>query len=158
MESRKRATVSLEMPSRLEMLEKADVMVGDLAEAVGFDQDSRLAIQTAVRESLVNAIVHGNAGQAARRVTLEIDVECDGLRMRVRDEGRGFDPTCLPDSSALENLYRPSGRGILLMKALMDSVAFRRRPSGGMEVTMRKRLERAVESGSARTPADAVYC
>jgi serine/threonine-protein kinase RsbW len=141
MESRKRATVSLEMPSRLEMLEKADVMVGQLAEVVGFDQDSRLAIQTAVRESLINAIVHGNAGQAARRVTLEIDVECDGLRMRVRDEGPGFDPTCLPDPFAL-----------------MDSVAFRRRPSGGMEVTMRKRLERAVESGSARMPADAVCC
>jgi serine/threonine-protein kinase RsbW len=158
MESRRRATVSLELPSRLEMLEKADAMVGDLAEAVGFDEDSRLAIQTAVHESLVNAIVHGNAGQAARHVTLEIDVECDGLRIRVRDEGRGFDPTCLPDPFALESLYRPSGRGILLMKALMDSVAFRRRPSGGMEVTLWKRLERAVESGLVRMPAHAVCC
>jgi serine/threonine-protein kinase RsbW len=158
MESRKRATVSLDMPSRLEMLEKADVMVGQLAEIVGFDEDSRFAIQTAVRESLVNAIVHGNAGQAARRVELEIDVECDGLRMRVRDEGRGFDPNCLPDPFVLENLHRPGGRGILLMKALMDSVAFRWGARGGMEVTMRKRLERAVERDSVRTPADAVCC
>jgi anti-sigma regulatory factor (Ser/Thr protein kinase) len=76
------------MPSRLEMLEKADVMVGQLAEAVGFDDDSRLAIQAAVRESLINAIVHGNAGEAARRVTLEVDLECDGLRVCVRGEGR----------------------------------------------------------------------
>jgi serine/threonine-protein kinase RsbW len=158
MESRKRATVSLDMPSRLEMVEKADVMVGQLAELVGFDEDSRFAIQVAVRESLVNAIMHGNAGQTARRTTLEVDVESDGLRMRVRDEGRGFDPACLPDPFALENLSRPSGRGILLMKALMDSVAFRRGPSGGMEVIMRKRLERAVERDCVRTPADAVSC
>jgi len=62
-------------------------------------------------------------------VTLEIDLDREGLEFRVRDESPGFDPTRLPDPFAPENLYRTSGRGNLPMKALMDTVAFRRRPS-----------------------------
>ncbi len=141
----RRATVSLEMPSRVESLDKAQTVVAQLAEVAGFDEDSQLDIQVAVLESLINAIVHGNRRDEARHVTLEVALERDGLEVRVRDEGQGFDPACVPDPLALANLCRPSGRGILLMKALMDAVAFRRSLDGGMEVTMRKRLGRRLE-------------
>ena len=80
---------------------------------------------------------------------LEIALHPGGLEIRVRDEGRGFDPTGVPDPLALENLSRPSGRGILLMRTFMDDVTFRRPPSGGTEVTMLKRLPQALESRSA---------
>ena len=155
MDSRNRTRVHLEMPSRLEMLDKAGELVGQLADVAGFDEDSRLDIQTAAHESLINAIVHGNRADEARRVTLEVGLDSCGLEMRVRDEGQGFDPRLVPNPLALENLCRPSGRGILLMRALMDSVAFRRPPSGGMEVTMRKRLGRCIESGCDPNPAHA---
>jgi serine/threonine-protein kinase RsbW len=135
------------MPSRFGMLEKVGDLVGQAAEFVGFDEDSRLDIQVAVHESMVNAILHGNRGCEARRVTMEIDIDEAGLEIRVRDEGEGFDPTSVPDPLRLENLCRSSGRGILLMKALMDAVAFRRSPSGGMEVAMQRRLGRRIESG-----------
>jgi serine/threonine-protein kinase RsbW len=157
MESRTRATVQLEMPSRLEVLDRAGQLVGQLADVAGFDKDSRLDIQAAMHESMLNAILHGNRGDDARPVTLEIDLDRGGLEMRVRDEGPGFDPTRVPDPLALENLCRSSGRGILLMKALMDEVAFRRPPSGGMEVTMRKRLARRIESGCDPTRPTRVH-
>ena len=147
MRSGERTTVRLEMPSRLEMLDQAGELVAQLAEVGGFDEDSRLDIQVAVHESMVNAIRHGNRGDEARRVTLEVDLGQSGLEIRVRDQGQGFDPTSVPDPLRLENLCRSSGSGILLMKALMDAVAFRRYPSGGMEVAMRRRLGRRIESG-----------
>jgi serine/threonine-protein kinase RsbW len=156
MGSRKRTTVLLEMPSRLGLLDKAGEVVRQLAEAAGFDEDSLLDVQAAVHESLLNAIVHGNRGDETRRVTLEFDVDIGDLEIRVRDEGRGFDPTRLPDPLALENLVRSSGRGILLMKTLMDAVDFHRLGNGATEVRMRKRLGRWVESGCDRGAAGVV--
>jgi serine/threonine-protein kinase RsbW len=143
------------MPSRLEMLDRAGEVVRQLAEVGGFDEESRQDIQVAVHESMVNAILHGNRGDEARRVTLEIDLDQGGLEIRVRDQGQGFDPTCVPDPLRLENLCRSSGRGILLMRALMDVVAFRRSPDGGMEVAMRRRPGRRIERCRDSNPADA---
>jgi serine/threonine-protein kinase RsbW len=144
------------LPSRLEVLGKAAELVEQLAEAAGFDWDSRLDIQTAVHESLVNAIVHGNGLDETRRVTLEIDLDRAGLDISVRDEGQGFDPSRIPNPLAAENLCRTSGRGVLLMKALMDTVAFRRPTSGGMEVTMRKRRWSEPEGAHYVGPIGAV--
>jgi serine/threonine-protein kinase RsbW len=144
------------LPSRLAVLDKAGELVAQLAEAAGFEEDARLDIQTAVQECLVNAIVHGNGRDETRRVTLEIDLDREGLEISVRDEGQGFDPTRLPDPRAPENLYRTSGRGVLLMNALMDTVAFRRPASGGMEVTMRKRRWSELESVPQSSPIGAV--
>ena len=75
------------------------------------------------------------------------------LEIRVRDEGPGFDPSRVPDPLAPENLCKSSGRGILLMRSLMDSVTFRR-ARGGMEVTMRKRHARRADE-TANAPSHA---
>jgi serine/threonine-protein kinase RsbW len=99
--------------------------------------------------------VSGNRGDEARRVTRELDVDGDGLEIRVRDQGPGFDPSRVPDPLALENLCRSSGRGILLMKALMDAVTFCRPRGGGMEVRMRKSRPRTVESTITSGPREA---
>jgi serine/threonine-protein kinase RsbW len=131
--------VELDIPSRIGMLETADVLAGHLASTAGFDLDSSLAIQTALHEALLNAIVHGNDEDETRRVTVELAARAGGLDVRVRDEGPGFDPTRVPDPLAPENLSKSSGRGLFLMRMLMDEVAFRCLSDGGMEVTMRKR-------------------
>ena len=138
--------VELDIPSRIGMLETADVLVGHLASTAGFDLDSSLAIQTALHEALLNAIVHGNDEDETRRVNVELAARAGGLDVRVRDEGPGFDPTRVPDPLAPENLSKPSGRGIFLMRMLMDEVAFRCLADGGTEVTMRKRLSACEES------------
>jgi serine/threonine-protein kinase RsbW len=148
---REKTTIRLEMPGRLVMLEKARELVGRLAAAAGFDEDRREDIQAAVHECLVNAIRHGNRGDETRQVTLELDLHGGDLEIRIRDQGTGFDPRRIPDPLARENLCRSSGRGILLMKALMDDVTFCRPRGGGMEVRMRKRSPRTVESASTST-------
>jgi serine/threonine-protein kinase RsbW len=149
-------TVHLEMPSRLELLEKAREAVGQFAEVAGFDEDSLVDVQVAVHEALINAIVHGNQCDEARRVSLEMTFGCGCLDIRVGDEGRGFSPACIPDPLALENVFRSSGRGILLMKGLMDALAFHRPAKGGMEVSMKKRLARAPESVPPRSQVEAL--
>lgn len=131
----------LDLPSRIEMLDVADVLLGEMASTVGLDDDSRHAIQVAAHEAVTNAIVHGNHMDEARRVTLEVAVHPTGLEIRVQDEGQGFDPSCIPDPRAPENLWKSSGRGIFLMRALMDKVTFRRLSRGGMQVTMLKLFE-----------------
>jgi serine/threonine-protein kinase RsbW len=131
-------TVELDIPSSIGMLETADVLVEHLAATAGFDLDSAQAIQVALHEALVNAIVHGNDEDETRRVNVELAARADGLAVRVRDEGRGFDPSRVPDPLAPESLCKPNGRGIFLMRMLMEEVAFRQLANGGMEVTMRK--------------------
>jgi serine/threonine-protein kinase RsbW len=100
-------------------------------------------VGVAVRESVINAIKHGNEGDSRKRVHVQFTtlngVGYAGLEIRVRDEGEGFDPTCLADCLAPENLLKASGRGIFLIRSFMDELVLQRAPQGGMEVYMVKR-------------------
>lgn len=137
--SRARKSVRLEAPSRIEMLEAVDLLVGQLAAAAGFEPGSAQDVQLAAHEAVINAIVHGNRLDEARRVVVVLSIDAGSIEIRVRDEGEGFDPTRVPDPCAPENLCRTSGRGLFLMRRLMDEVAIRRRARGGTEVRMLKR-------------------
>jgi serine/threonine-protein kinase RsbW len=103
-----------------------------------------------VRESVINAIKHGNAGDERKRVHVEFtpiqtaDLP-EGIVIRVRDEGPGFDPSTLPDPLAPENLLKASGRGIFLIRSFMDEMVLQRAPEGGMEVVMVKRVSQTPE-------------
>ncbi|WP_334270137.1 ATP-binding protein [Edaphobacter sp. HDX4] len=97
---------------------------------------SELDIELAVCEALVNAIVHGNELDPSKRVYVTCHCVMDGeVCISIQDEGPGFDPGCVPDPIAPENLLLTSGRGIYLMKMFMDEVSFRKR---GSVVQMRK--------------------
>jgi serine/threonine-protein kinase RsbW len=103
----------------------------------------------AVRESVINAIKHGNANDTGKRVHVEftpLDTSDPppGIVIRVRDEGPGFDPSTLPDPLAPENLLKASGRGIFLIRSFMDDVILQRAPEGGMEIRMTKRVQPAA--------------
>ena len=107
---------------------------------VGGPRDSRaeLALETAVREALANAVIHGNREDPQKRVYVNCRCALDGeVSITIRDEGQGFDPQMLPDPTHPDNRLRPHGRGILLMRALMDEVVFQ---DGGAAVRMNKRL------------------
>src|ERR1035437_2417814 len=97
----------------------------DFAGRVGFDQDTVPNIAMAVREATVNAVLHGNAYNPAKRITVSFEANSDALVVRVTDQGPGLDPSNLPDPLAPENILRGSGRGIFLIRAFMDEVHFR---------------------------------
>ncbi len=137
-------SVRLDFQSALEMLDFVQVVSDHMGRMAGLDDESLHWVGVAVRESVINAIRHGNCNDASKRVHVEFTpldggTPC-GLAIRVRDEGCGFDPARLPDPLAPENMLRSSGRGILLMRSFMDEMSVGRAPEGGMEVRMVKRV------------------
>jgi serine/threonine-protein kinase RsbW len=139
------APVRLEFPSTVEMLDVAQSVSEQVGRAAGLDDEAVHSVGVAVRESVINAIKHGNAGDERKRVYVEFTpLEHDdppGLAIRVRDEGAGFDPSTLPDCVAPENLLKCSGRGIFLIRSFMDELVLQRAPEGGMELRMVKRVQ-----------------
>src|SRR6478672_11000266 len=136
--------VRLEFSSAFEMLDFVQVVSDHLARGVGLDEDSLHWVSVAIRESVINAIKHGNRNDANKRVFVEFETamrESPELMIRVRDQGEGFEPEELADPLAPENLLKASGRGIFLIRNFMDDVQLRRAPEGGMEIRMLKRVQ-----------------
>jgi len=96
-------------------------------------------VMVALTEAVNNAIMHGNKADPAKDVRVLCDVTPEALQLRVLDQGVGFDPAAVESPLKEENLLRESGRGIFLMRTLMDRVTFSYRPDG-MEVHMTLRL------------------
>lgn len=137
-------TVRLDFHSSFDMLDFVQVVSDHIGRRVGLDEEALHWVGVAVRESVINAIKHGNASDEHKRVHVEfapLDGDTPGLSIRVRDEGPGFDPMSLPDCCAPENLLKASGRGIFLMRCFMDELVLQRAPEGGMEVRMVKRAQ-----------------
>ena len=95
------------------------------------------AVHLALEEAIVNAIKHGNQLDESKQVHFECRLEPEQLYVRVEDEGSGFDPASLPDPTLDENLACPSGRGVMLMRGFMDTVAFNDR-GNAVEMTKRR--------------------
>ena len=81
-------------------------------------------IKLALEEALVNAIKHGNQMDRSKKVHISYRLLADRFEIHIADEGPGFDPSDVPDPTALENLERPCGRGLMLMRHYMSEVAF----------------------------------
>jgi len=137
-------TVRLEFHSAFDMLDFVQVACDHLGRLAGLDDEALHWVGVAVRESVVNAIKHGNKGDEHKHVHVEftpLDVgRPAGIVIRVRDEGPGFDPEAVSDPLAPENLLKSSGRGIFLIRSFMDEMVLQRAPQGGMEVVMVKRV------------------
>jgi serine/threonine-protein kinase RsbW len=131
-------TVERSLDSTLESVDSAEELALGLAERAGFGDDDLMKIGMAVRESMVNAVVHGNRYNANKKVRFSVTHSQENLTIRIADEGEGFDVETLPDPLAPENLMRTSGRGIFLIRSFMDEFDIRRRDRGGMEVTLVK--------------------
>lgn len=110
------------LDSRIESVDQAEATADRVAQRAGFDEGERHRIAMAVREITVNAVMHGNAYDRAKKITVEFDVSRADLIVCIRDQGSGFDTTELADPLAPENLLRQSGRGIFLARAFMDRV------------------------------------
>jgi serine/threonine-protein kinase RsbW len=151
--------VRLEFTSAFEMLDFVQVVSDHLARSVGLDEDSLHWVSVAIRESVINAIKHGNRSDVSKHVFVdfETDTHADAgeLAIRVRDQGEGFDPETVANPLDPENLLKSSGRGIFLIRNFMDDVRLQRAPEGGMEIRMVKRVQPAGEDGDSNHPARA---
>ena len=136
--------IRLDFPSHLDMLDVVQVLTDHAGQVGGLDDEAIHWVGVAVRESVINAIKHGNSEDRDKRVTVEIRLEprAKPLRLviRVLDQGPGFDPDAVADPLAPENLLRSSGRGIFFMRSFMDDITLQRMSEGGMEVRMVKKL------------------
>ncbi len=133
-------TVKLDIASRFEMLEMVQTVLQHVSGILGFDDEAAHYMSVAVRESVVNAIKHGNRMDEAKRVAVEFVMGDGSLEVQVRDEGRGFDPGAVPDPVAPENLLKADGRGIFFMRSFMDEVSYSFPERGGTVVRMIKRI------------------
>lgn len=133
-------TVRLEFGSAFDMLDFVQIISDYVGRLTGLDEDQLFDVSVAVRESVVNAIKHGNQNDQSKRVVVEFaTIPRDYMVIRVEDQGEGFDPEDVPDPLSPENLMKGSGRGILFMRNYMDDVTLRRVEDGGMEVRMVKK-------------------
>lgn len=136
-------TVRLDIASRIEMLEMVQTVLNHVTGVVGFDEDACHYMSVAIRESVVNAMRHGNKLDESKRVTVEFVIQPGALEVRVQDEGKGFKPEAVPDPVAEENLLKADGRGIFFMKSFMDEVKYTFPEGGGTRVTLLKKLPAA---------------
>jgi len=134
------ATESVErsLDSTLESVDHAEDLAVGLARRAGFDDEDLMKIGLAVRESMVNAVVHGNRYNTNKKVRFSAGMSGNRFTVRVADEGEGFDHAHLPDPLRAENLLRTSGRGIFLIRSFMDDFQARHLEPAGTEVTLVK--------------------
>jgi serine/threonine-protein kinase RsbW len=137
-ESAQAHTVDLVLDSCLESVDSAEEATLREAKYLAFDEDEMHNIGIAVRECMVNAVVHGNRYNARKKVQVKITRTADRITVVIADEGDGFDPDAVPDPLASENLLRFSGRGVMLMRAFMDEFQVSPRQPKGTEVRMVK--------------------
>jgi len=133
-------TVKFSIPSEIRLVDLVHETSQRMAEIIGFGEDGALDVALAVREAVINAIRHGNHEDPALSVDLLLKANGKGLTVRVRDEGEGFDPNRTADPTVGDNRLRASGRGLLLIKAFVDEVKFRKLKGRGMEITLLKKV------------------
>ncbi len=104
-----------------------------------FGEEDIFAVHLALEEAFINAVKHGNKMDEAKEVRIEYSVTRNKVEVTVTDEGEGFDPDTVPDPRYGENLYKPEGRGLFLMRSYMDVVTFNER---GNSVCMVKYKEK----------------
>jgi len=129
----------LELPTDVRTIEHAvDYVIGRCPTCVEEVRRLQLNFRVGLTEALSNAMLYGNSRDPSKRVRVEIAFQLGRIQARVTDQGRGFDPSSVPDPTRPENLTKPCGRGLFLMRQLMDEVWYNDR---GNQVTLVLRLE-----------------
>jgi serine/threonine-protein kinase RsbW len=136
---------SVVVESRPSALEQSCREILSALEAGGFSQDDIFAVHLALEEAFLNAVKHGNRMDPTKKVQIDYLVDQEKVEIRMTDEGTGFDPSRIPDPRVGKNLYRPEGRGLLLIRSYMDTVEYNER---GNSLRMVRCKGRSVPQGS----------
>ncbi len=108
-----------------EAISQVRVCILDEASALGFAESDLLDLALGLEEALANALEHGNGRDRSKRIFVHYRVTPDQAVVEIEDEGNGFDPQSVADPTLNDNLHRIRGRGIFLMRALLDGVSYR---------------------------------
>lgn len=139
-------SVSLTLDSTLETVNSAEATATQMASDAGFGDDDVMKIAMAVREAAINAVLHGNAYDPGKKVSLNFERTGGELVITIRDQGKGIDLESIPDPLAPENLLKTSGRGIFLIRSFMDEVEIH--PShAGTEIKLIKHVHGSTAGG-----------
>ncbi len=114
----------LVLQSELNQLERVDALTFECTKSAGLPEDQSMMVAMAVIEAVTNGIVHGNRFSDDKVVTLEFACEPGKIKVIVHDEGEGFDMSCVWDPTSPDHQMDCSGRGIYIMREIMDSVEF----------------------------------
>jgi serine/threonine-protein kinase RsbW len=117
-------SIKIEIPSLTENIRMIESFIDNAKEKYQLDDDIYGNIMIAVTEAVNNAIKHGNKNNKSKNVSLSLTLDEGMIKFVIKDEGKGFNFQNLPDPTAPENIEKPGGRGIFLMKHLSDEVAF----------------------------------
>lgn len=132
-------TLELKLPSRIESVEEAASKTDEFARSRGLDDACIFAIDLAIRESVANAVKHGNKFDDSKPVEVRLEDTDKGFEITVRDFGEGFSIEEIPDPTDPQNLLKTNGRGILFMRSFMDVVEWSNGSDGGLIVKMVKK-------------------
>ncbi len=142
-----RDAIELRFPSELRHLSIVDAVTQAIVRDLDWDADAAGNFSTAVIEAAANAIEHGNGLVAGKSVTVRFRVHPGSVEVDIDDEGSGFDPRPYERELTTEDLLKPRGRGIYIMRSFMDHMDFQRLPTGGMRVRLAKSLAGVTKPG-----------
>src|SRR5579862_4765193 len=128
---KKPRSFELSVPSRLEEMSAVHALVDEAMKEYRLDEELAHWIELTISESMINAIQHGNKCDPAKKATLKISSNGETIEVIVEDQGKGFELTDVADPTHVENLLKPSGRGILIIRSFMDQVDLTRCEGGG---------------------------
>lgn len=135
----------LSIPSNVLEIDNAILKITDsMNKIIRLDDEEKWKIYTALYETMINAVEHGNKYGAQKRVTVIYRILKNWIIMKVRDEGIGFDYKNLPSPLEDDNMLKPSGRGVYMVKKVMDKIRFN---NAGNEITMFMHLGSSMEMG-----------
>jgi serine/threonine-protein kinase RsbW len=133
----------LELPNDIRSIEHAvEYVMRHCSTCCDYARHLNLNFRVGLTEALSNAMLYGNASDPEKRVRVEVTLKSEEVAVRVTDQGVGFDPTAVPDPTLPDNISKSGGRGIFLMRSLMDEVQFN---DQGNSVTLVLRFEGAAE-------------
>lgn len=130
--------VEMIIPSMPEQIPLVEAKCEEMAVLAEFTDDERDAFAIATTEMVANAIYHGNKSNPKKNVRVLFHLSPGKLVVHITDEGKGFDPGTVPDPLLPENLLKDNGRGIFIVRSMMDDVQYRFEPGGGTTVILTK--------------------
>ncbi len=122
--------IKITIPSRLEELKNIEKLSCKVSKKMRLTEDERNNLSIAITEAVGNAIIHGNKKDPEKKVSITLKLTDDRIVVEVKDQGKGFDPDSLADPRDPKNLLKENGRGIFILKTLMDKVTYSFSPEG----------------------------
>ena len=138
MAKQKTRKYSIVIPSTQDNLITVELLAEKVADEAGLSEDDKDNVAIAVTEAVNNAIIHGNKYDKTKNVYVDFVASKKDIKITVRDEGNGFDPNTLSDPLAPENILKESGRGVFILRTLMDNIDFSFSPTGTIITIVKK--------------------